>query len=41
MSQNVEIHGIVPSEHVMVSDIENQIIQGQLKTFELEPMSFF
>ena len=38
-SQNVEIHGIIPSEHVLVSDIENQIIQGQLKTFELEPMS--
>ena len=38
-SQNVEIHGIIPSEHVMVSDIENQIIQGQLKAFELEPMS--
>ena len=38
-SQNIEIHGIVPSAHVMVSDIENQIIQGQLKIFDLEPMS--
>jgi lipoprotein-releasing system permease protein len=28
-SQNIEIHGIVPSAHMMVSDIENQIIQGQ------------
>ena len=38
-SQTVEVHGIDPSEHMMVSDLENQIVQGQLNTFDLQPKS--
>ena len=38
-SQTVQIHGIVPSNHIMVSDLEKQIIRGQLSAFELDPMT--
>ena len=38
-SQTVQIHGIVPSNHIMVSDLEKQIIRGELSAFELDPMT--
>jgi len=38
-TQPVQLHGIVPANHIMVSDLENQIIQGQLSSFELDSMS--
>lgn len=38
-SQSIEIHGIKIKDHIMVSDLEDQIIRGELNEFNLNPMS--
>ena len=38
-SQTIQMHGIVPDDHIMVSDIENQIIHGSLSAFESDSMT--
>lgn len=38
-SQTIQMHGIVPDDHIMVSDIENQIIHGSLPAFESDAMT--
>ena len=38
-SQTIQMHGIVPDDHIMVSDIENQIIHGSLSAFESDAMT--
>ena len=38
-SQTIQMHGIVLDDHIMVSDVENQIIQGSLSAFESDSMT--
>ena len=38
-SQSIELHGIILEDHIMVSDIKNQIIHGSLAEFGSDPMS--
>ena len=38
-SQTIQMHGIIPANHIMVSDLDKQIIQGKLSVFELDPMT--
>ena len=33
------MHGNVPANHIMVSDLDKQIIRGKLSVFELDPMT--
>ena len=38
-SQTIQMHGIIPANHIMVSDLDKQIIRGKLSGFELDPMT--
>ena len=38
-SQTIQMHGIIPANHIMVSDLDKQIIRGKLSVFELDPMT--
>ena len=38
-SQSIEIHGITVQDHIMVSDLEDQIIRGELNSFNSNPMT--
>ena len=38
-SHTIQMHGIIPSNHIMVSDLDKQIIRGNLSVFELDPMT--
>ena len=38
-SQTIQMQGIIPANHIMVSDLDKQIIRGKLSLFELDPMS--
>ena len=40
-SQSVQIHGFRVGHHIMVSDLENQLIQGSIKDFEKDRMGVF
>ena len=32
-SQTIQMHGIIPANHIMVSDLDKQIIRGQAVSF--------
>ena len=38
-SQTIQMQGIIPANHIMVSDLDKQIIRGKLSVFELDPMT--
>ena len=38
-SQTIQMHGIIPADHIMVSDLDKQVIQGNLSVFALDPMT--
>lgn len=40
-SQSVQVHGFRVGHHIMVSDLENQLIQGSIKDFEKDRMGVF
>ena len=40
-SQAVQVHGFRVGHHLMVSDLENQLIQGSIKDFEKDRMGIF
>lgn len=40
-SQSVQVHGFRVGHHLMVSDLENQLIQGSIKDFEKDRMGIF
>lgn len=37
-SHSVQIHGLKIEDHIMVSDIENQLLQGSIEIFKTNPM---
>ena len=40
-SKSVKVHGFRIKNHIMVSDLENQLIQGSVKDFEKDRMGIF